>query len=229
MPGGIYVSDGMLYDDSNGSRRLVLDLTGLARLPGHHNWQNAAAAYAACKTAGLAPEAIAAGLTSFPGLPHRQELLTVIDGIAFINDSKATNPDAAAKALACYKRIYWIAGGQAKDKDFTALLPHLHHVARGFLIGEAKSLLADALAGRVETRCCDGLSAAVSQAHEDAKAAIAESPRPTPVVLLSPACASFDSYRNFEVRGDAFRDLVAALPGGRGRPELLSDLLEGVS
>jgi len=229
VSGGVYVLDGQLIDDSAGERRPVLDLSGLARLPGHHNWQNAAAAYAACRAAGLPPEAIASGLASFPGLPHRQELLTVIDGIAYVNDSKATNPDAAAKALACYKRIFWIAGGRAKDKDFGALLPHLPHVVRGFLFGEAEGLLAEVLAGKVETCPCGDLAGAVRQARDDAKAAVAERPQPTPVVLLSPACASFDSYPNFEVRGDAFRELVAALPGRHGGPDAPSDLLEGVS
>lgn len=229
VPGGIYVVDGCLYDDSDGARQPLLDLTCLARLPGYHNWQNAAAAYAACQAAGLTADAIVSGLASFPGLPHRQELLTVIDGIAYVNDSKATNPDAAAKALACYKRIYWIAGGRAKDKDFAALLPHLPHVVRGFLIGEAKGRLADALGDNVDSRPCEDLAQAVLLAREDAKAAVAATPRPTPVILLSPACASFDSYPNFEVRGDAFRKLVAALPGQRGGTDIPSDLLEGVA
>ena len=153
----------------------------------------------------------------------------MIDGIAYINDSKATNADAAAKALACYKRIFWIAGGRAKDKDFSQLMPHLHHVVRAFLIGEAEGLLTEALAGGAETRPCGDLARALLQAREEAKAALAHDPTPTPVVLLSPACASFDHYPNFEVRGDAFRDLVAALPGTHGPLNAPADLLEGVA
>ena len=174
---------------------------------------------------GLAVEDIAAGLKSFPGLSHRQELLAVIDGIAYVNDSKATNPDAAAKALACYKRIFWIAGGRAKDAELARLEPHLSQVVHAFLIGEAQNQFAEALQGHTDFTLCGDLTRAVAAAQEDAKAALGQEARPTPVVLLSPACASFDHYRNFEVRGDAFRELVAALPGTRGGLETPSDLL----
>jgi UDP-N-acetylmuramoylalanine--D-glutamate ligase len=225
VAGGVYVLDGRLIDDLEAKRQPVLDLRGLARLPGPHNWQNAAAAYASCRCLGLAVEDIAAGLKSFPGLSHRQELLAVIDGIAYVNDSKATNPDAAAKALACYKRIFWIAGGRAKDAELAELEPHLSQVVHAFLIGEAQNLFAEALQGHTDFTLCGDLTRAVAAAQKDAKAALDREARPTPVVLLSPACASFDHYRNFEVRGDAFRELVAALPGTRGGLATPSDLL----
>jgi UDP-N-acetylmuramoylalanine--D-glutamate ligase len=157
------------------------------------------------------PPVIAACLRSFPGLAHRQELIAVIDGIAYVNDSKATNGDAAAKALACYGAIYWIAGGQAKETGLEGLEPFYGKIAHAFLIGEAEAAFAQALDGQVaHSRCGD-----LGHALEAARARALAEARPEAVVLLSPACASFDQYENFEARGEAFRHLVEALPGER--------------
>ena len=210
-PGGVYVLDRVLYDDTDGAAVPAIDLGECPALPGVHNWQNAAAAYAACKAIGVARPVIAACLRSFPGLAHRQERVAVIDGIAYINDSKATNADAAGKALACYDAIYWIAGGRAKNGGLTGLEPFYPRIAHAFLIGEAEAGFADALAGKVSVTRCGTLAKAVPAAHERARA----ERKPGAVVLLSPACASFDQFADFEARGDAFRAAVSALPGVR--------------
>ena len=210
--GGVYALDGVLYDDVEGNAVPVLDLGEVAALPGEHNWQNAAAAHAAAKAAGVPAGAIAQGIRSYPGLAHRQERLAVIDGIAYVNDSKGTNPDSAARALACYDRVYWIAGGRAKEGGLGALEPHLRRVRHAFLIGEAAETFAAALAGKVAVTRSGTLAKAVEQARALAR----EEGGAGAVVLLSPACASFDQFsagRNFEARGDAFRGLVERLPG----------------
>jgi UDP-N-acetylmuramoylalanine--D-glutamate ligase len=210
-PGGVYVLDGVLHDDTDGQAVPAIDLRECPALPGAHNWQNAAAAYAACKTIGVAPPVITACLRSFPGLPHRQERVASIDGILYVNDSKATNVDAAGKALACYEAIYWIAGGRAKDGGLAGLEPFFPRIAHAFLIGEAEAAFADALADKVPVTRCGTLAKAVPAARERA---LAER-KAGAVVLLSPACASFDQFTDFEARGDAFREAVAALPGTR--------------
>ncbi|MDX1423161.1 MAG: UDP-N-acetylmuramoyl-L-alanine--D-glutamate ligase [Kiloniellales bacterium] len=219
VAGGVFARDGMLYDDTGGREDPVIDLRELASLPGSHNWQNAAAAYAASKAAGVDPPVIAACLRSYPGLRHRQELLAMIDGVAYVNDSKATNADAAAKALACYDPIYWIAGGRAKAGDLAALDACLPRIAHAFLIGEAEAAFAAALEGKVALSRCGDLATALAEARRQALA----DGRPGAVVLLSPAAASFDQFADFEARGEAFRDLVAALPGERD-----DDALPGV-
>jgi UDP-N-acetylmuramoylalanine--D-glutamate ligase len=214
--GGVFARDGVLYDDTDGREDPVVDLRELPSLPGSHNWQNAAAAYAASKAAGVDPPVIAACLRSYPGLRHRQELLAIIDGVAYVNDSKATNPDAAAKALACYDPVYWIAGGRAKEGGLSALDTSLPRIARAFLIGEAEAAFAADLEGKVQVSRCGDLATALAEAREQALA----DGHAGAVVLLSPAAASQDQYTDFEARGDAFRDLVAALPGDRDEDAL---------
>ena len=216
--GGIYVRDGLLYDDSDGKETRVMDLGPVASLPGEHNWQNAAAAYAACKAVGIEPPVISACLRSFDGLPHRQQVVAVIDDVAYVNDSKATNAEAAAKALACYDTIYWIAGGQAKDGGLAGLETFYPRVVHAFLIGEAEQDFAAALDGTLAVTRCGDLETAVTKAH----AMATQDARPGAVVLLSPACASFDQFANFEARGDAFKALVQALPGTRGDTDSFS-------
>jgi UDP-N-acetylmuramoylalanine--D-glutamate ligase len=210
-PGGVFVAAGWLIDDMSGSALRVVELAGLARLPGRHNAQNIAAAYAAARCLGIDCATIVAALRSFPGLAHRQELIAVIDGVRYINDSKATNAEAAAKALACYDDVYWIAGGVAKEGGFAALAPLFPRIRRAFLIGEAASTFAATLEGRVPFSRCGTLAAATEAAQREA---LAER-RGHPTVLLSPACASFDQFTNFEERGEVFRRLVQALPGVR--------------
>jgi UDP-N-acetylmuramoylalanine--D-glutamate ligase len=208
-PDGAYVDEGILTDDTEGRRTPVLDLRDVPSLPGRHNWQNAAAAYAACKAIGVQPPVVSACLSSFPGLPHRQELIAVIDGVRYVNDSKATNADAAAKALACYDAVYWIAGGRPKETGLAGLEPLFPRIAQAFLIGEAQDAFAAALDGRVEFTRCGDLDRATALARETATA----EHRPGAVVLLSPAAASFDQFADFEERGERFRVLVEALPG----------------
>ena len=215
-PGGVYVRNGVLHDDTEGQAVPAVDLREIPTLPGVHNWQNAAAAYAACKAIGVEAPVITACLRSFPGLSHRQELIEIIDGVAWINDSKATNVDAAAKALACYGHIYWIAGGQAKEGGLAGLEPLFSRIAHAFLIGEAAEVFAETLGGKVPATHSGELAAAVSQAQELARS----EGREGAVVLLSPACASFDQFATFEARGAAFRALVEALPGARSDPDI---------
>ena len=215
VAGGIYVMGGVLYDESGDSAVPAIDLHDVPTLPGSHNWQNAAAAYAACKAIGVAPPVITACLRSFPGLAHRQEVVAVIDGIVYVNDSKATNADAAAKALASYETVYWIAGGRAKADGLSAVEPVCGRIVHAFLIGEAAQAFADALSATVDCSLCGDLETAVARARDLATA----EGRPRSVVLLSPACASFDQYSDFGARGAAFRALVEALPGERSDPD----------
>ncbi len=211
VPGGVYVEDGVLHDETSGVKEAVVEMDRLASLPGVHNAQNAAAACAVARAAGLDVEQVRAGLLSFPGLAHRQELLAVIDGVSYVNDSKATNGEAAARALACYGDVYWIAGGRAKADGLTATRPYWGHVRHAYLIGEAANDFADTLTPKVPVTLSGRLSQAVGQAR---RTALAETGGGA-VVLLSPACASFDQYDDFEARGEDFRSLVDALEGER--------------
>jgi UDP-N-acetylmuramoylalanine--D-glutamate ligase len=199
---GVSAADGVLRIDGTA----VADLTALARLPGRHNWQNACAVAAMAIADGIDAATIATALTSYPGLAHRQELVGVVDGVAYINDSKATNADAVEKALVCYDRILWILGGQAKEGGIASLTPHFPRIVHAFLIGEAAATFAETLAGQVAFSRCGRLDAAVAAAHAMA--------RPGDTVLLSPACASWDQFTSFEHRGEVFRSLVAALAEG---------------
>jgi UDP-N-acetylmuramoylalanine--D-glutamate ligase len=204
--GGAWIADGVLVDETQGRPEWVIDLARLPALPGTHNRQNAAAAYAAARLAGAAPAAIARAIASFPGLAHRQQKVGELDGVAFINDSKATNPAAAAKALVCYQRIHWIAGGRPKEGGFAELAPHLGQVSRAYLIGEAEPALAAFLEGKVAATRCGDVASAVRAAHAGAAAEGRGA-----VVLLSPACASYDQFTNFEARGEAFIRAVGTL------------------
>ena len=175
-------------------------------LPGTHNAQNAAAAYAMARYFGVPHHTIAHAFTSFPGLPHRQQRLGTIDGITFINDSKATNADAAACALSCYDRVVWIAGGLAKQGGIEPLASFFARIVRAFLIGRDAPMLAATLAAHnVPYENVGTLDAATAAAVATARATS------TPVVLLSPACASWDQFTGFEARGDRFAALVVAL------------------
>lgn len=207
VPGGIYVDRGWLTDDADGQAKPTIDLSRVATLPGRHNWQNAAAAYAATRMAGVEPEVIARCINSYPGLAHRQELVATIDGIRFVNDSKATNADAAARALVCYDTIYWIAGGRAKEGGIASLGEFFPAIAHAYLIGEAADDFAATLKGRVPCTISGDLATAVAAAAAQARI----DRRKGAVVLLSPACASWDQFANFEARGEAFRAAVHEL------------------
>ncbi|MGH6991065.1 MAG: UDP-N-acetylmuramoyl-L-alanine--D-glutamate ligase, partial [Stellaceae bacterium] len=208
--GGVFVKDGYLIDDTGRSAEKVINFSNLPLLPGRHNAQNVAAAYAAARALGLGRDEIAAGVESFPGLAHRQERVRTIGGVAYINDSKATNADAAATALQCYDHVYWIAGGRAKEGGIASLAPFFPRIRHAYLIGEAADQFAATLKGKAPTTQSGTLARALAAAH----AAARRDPSGRAVVLLSPACASFDLFADFEARGDAFRTLVAALPEG---------------
>lgn len=204
---GISAVDGRLYDNQSGKAEFVGKLDECPALLGRHNYQNAAAAYAACRALGLDPGAIMAGLRSFPGLAHRMEAVGEIDGIRFINDSKATNAQAAEQALRSFKNIYWIAGGVPKAEGIAPLAPLFPNIAKAYLIGQAEDVFAATLHGKVPSQVCGALDRAVEAAYRDAKAA----GEPGAVVLLSPACASFDQFKDYEQRGDAFRRIVQGM------------------
>jgi UDP-N-acetylmuramoylalanine--D-glutamate ligase len=206
---GAHAVGGVLYDAVGPRAAEVLDLRTARALQGRHNWQNAAAAYAAVRALGLDPRRIAEGLATFPGLAHRMEEVAQIGRVRIVNDSKATNANAARQALASYENIYWIAGGRMKEGGLGELAPLMARVAKGYLIGEGAEAIASQLKGRAAFEISRELKTALEHAVADAQA----SPRPDPVVLLSPACASFDQFRSFEHRGDVFRDLAQSLPG----------------
>lgn len=207
---GIGVIEGVIHEDG----RAVIDLGKARALPGRHNGQNAGAAYAAARAIGLEPKTIASAVLSFPGLAHRIETIATIDGVRYINDSKATNADAAARALDCFETIYWIAGGRPKAGGITSLGPYFSRIKRAYLIGEAEAEFAATLEGKLPYRRCGTLAAALEAARADAR----QESRPDAVVLLSPACASYDQFANFEARGDAFRRLVLTIGQNGDRP-----------
>ena len=203
---GIFVLDGALYDAQGQRAAKVMDLSMATHLPGAHNWQNAALAYAAVKPFVKDIRAIVEAIASFPGLAHRMEDVGRIGKVRFINDSKATNADAAQRALVCFDDIYWIAGGRAKEGGIESLRPQFERIHKAYLIGEAAADFANALSA-VPHENARTLDRAVELAYADAR----NSAGISPVVLLSPACASFDQFKDYEQRGDVFRDLVARL------------------
>jgi len=209
--GGVYVKDGTLYDGMDQEPEKAFSLS-ISTLPGVHNHQNAAAAYAAARLIGIDGEAIYEAMKSFPGLPHRQFLVRIINGVAYVNDSKATNGDAAARALACYKNIYWVLGGKPKEGGLAGLEPFTDRIRHAFLIGEAADEFAKWLDNHGVPHTISGtLERATEDAHRTAQGDRGQ-PGGAGTVLLSPACASFDQFRNFEERGDLFTRLVETLP-----------------
>jgi UDP-N-acetylmuramoylalanine--D-glutamate ligase len=180
---------------------------GWLGLKGPHNLQNAAIAAAIAGELGMSGEAIEAGLASFHGLPHRMEVLGTFGGVTFVNDSKATNPASAAPALAAYPRVHWIVGGLPKSEELDECAPHFAHVAAAYTIGEAGPHFADILAPHMHVERCEMLCEAVRRAIAAA--------RHGDVVLLSPACASFDQFKDYEARGDTFRQIVASMTGDK--------------
>ncbi|EJL48993.1 UDP-N-acetylmuramoylalanine--D-glutamate ligase [Rhizobium sp. CF122] len=209
LPYGIYADGTKLIQASGGATRPIADLNSIQTLRGSHNAQNAAAAVAACLAVGVSEDEIRAGLTSFPGLKHRMQPVGRRGNVVFVNDSKATNADAAAPALSSYDRIYWIAGGLPKAGGITSLTGFFPRIAKAYLIGEAAAEFAATLGEAVPYEISGTLERAVAHAAADA-----EKDESGPLaVMLSPACASFDQYKNFEVRGDAFVSHVAALDG----------------
>ena len=209
MEDGISAVGGMLREWQNGAEVARIDLRSMPALKGAHNWQNASMAYGAARAFGMGVAEIRNAMESFPGLAHRMQEIGVLGYVPFINDSKATNADAAAKALASFENIFWIAGGVAKAGGIAPLSQFFPRIEKAYLIGEAADEFAKTLAGKVPFELCGTLDRAVFAAARDA----VNSDLANAVVLLSPACASFDHYRNFEIRGDAFVKLVSELPG----------------
>jgi len=209
LSNGIYFADGRIMRATASGVTQIAELGGIGSLRGQHNAQNAACAAAAALALGLEPAAIQTGLRSFPGLAHRMVELGRRGAVLHVNDSKATNADSAAQALACFSDIFWIAGGKPKTGGIESLRGFFPRIRKAYLIGEAADEFAATLGAGVPHEIDGTLDKALAAATRDAQAATV----PEPVVLLSPACASFDQYRNFEVRGDAFRELVRALPG----------------
>jgi UDP-N-acetylmuramoylalanine--D-glutamate ligase len=206
MGRGVYVLQGVLYDATGERAVEVADLNRARSLPGRHNWQNAAAAYAAAKGLGIAADEAAEHLLTFPGLAHRMETVATLGRVRFVNDSKATNADAARQALSSYPRSFWILGGQAKTGGIESLQDLFGRVAKAYLIGEAAPAFAQTLEGKATVAEAGTMDAAVAQAYADASAAGQDA-----IVLLSPAAASFDQYADFEARGEAFRAAVQRL------------------
>ena len=209
LPEGIYAENGEIFRASGGKTQSIASLDDIGSLRGVHNAQNAACAAAAALALGLDAAAIQKGLRSFPGLAHRMEQVGRKGSVLFVNDSKATNADSAAQALASFTDMFWIAGGKPKTGGITSLAGFFPRIRKAYLIGEAAADFARTLDGKVAYEMAGTLDRAVLAAARDAAA----SGLKEPVVLLSPACASFDQYRNFEVRGDRFRELVLAIPG----------------
>lgn len=205
---GIFVEGDRILRAESGATQEIALIGGIPTLRGVHNAQNAACATAAALALGIAPNTIQDGLRSYPGLAHRIEEVGRQGRVVFVNDSKATNADAAARALACFSDIYWIAGGRPKSDGIASLDGFFPRIRKAYLIGEAAPQFAKTLEGSVPYDIVDTLDRAVAAAAEEASASeVAD-----PVVLLSPACASFDQFKNFEDRGEAFRKLVRALP-----------------
>jgi UDP-N-acetylmuramoylalanine--D-glutamate ligase len=198
----VFARKGFLAEWRRGKQVASIDLRAINGLPGAHNHQNACAAYAAARALGLAPREIEAALHSFAGLPHRSQLVRERGGVRFVNDSKATNVDSAAKALQAFDRIRWIAGGMGKEGGIAALAPHLGAVVKAYLIGHSAREFALQL-GETPYEICETMARAVALAAAEAEAG--------DVVLLAPAAASFDQYPNFEKRGEDFAARVAAL------------------
>lgn len=204
---GVFVEDKKLFTAKGGERINLLGLWEVDKLKGPHNHQNIAVAYAICQALGLPAQQILEGIKSFPGLVHRQEVVREIDGIQFINDSKATNSDAVARALDVFDNIYWIVGGRSKADGIHSLLPYASKIIHAYLIGDAAPEFAITLNGVVPFTICGDLETAVTKAYDHA----AKSTIAAPIVLLSPACSSFDQFRDFEHRGDCFKHVVSKL------------------
>ena len=207
---GYYYENERIYNARDGSRGVVAYLEGLSTLRGLHSAQNVMATCAALEVIGVSVANLRDALKSFPGLSHRLEEVGRRKDVVFVNDSKATNADSAAVALASFERdIFWICGGRAKQGGVTSLSEYFPRIVRAYLIGESEDDFATQLTGHVDFARCGTLEIAAAAAARDAAA----SNGLEPIVLLAPACASFDQYASFEARGDHFREIVAALPG----------------
>jgi UDP-N-acetylmuramoylalanine--D-glutamate ligase len=198
----VFARKGFLSEYRKARQVGAIDLRGVKGLPGAHNHQNACCAYAAVRALGLAPKVIEQAFHSFAGLPHRSQLVAERGGVRFVNDSKATNADSAARALAAFERIRWIVGGQMKEGGLGATKVHLDRVVKAYVIGRQAREVALEIAD-IPHEICDTMAVAVARAAEEAA--------PGETVLLAPAAASFDQYDNFEQRGEDFIAAVTRL------------------
>ena len=197
----VFARKGFLAEWRKGKQVASIDLRGVDGLPGAHNHQNACAAYAAVRVLGIAPRVIEGAFHSFQGLPHRSQLIAEANGVRYVNDSKATNVDSAAKALAAFSRIRWICGGLEKEGGLDAVLAEAGSVVKAYVIGREAAAFAVKLRG-VEAEVCGDMATAVARAMAEAE--------PGDTVLLAPAAASFDQYDSFEKRGEDFAARVTA-------------------
>ena len=200
----VFARKGFLSEYRKGRQAGSIDLRAIKGLPGAHNHQNACAAYAACRSLGLAPRVIEDALHSYPGLPHRSQIIAEADGVTYVNDSKATNVDSAVKALSAFKKIRWICGGLEKEGGIAALNGAATEVLKAYVIGREAANFAMQL--DMDAQVCTSMAAAVEQAVSDSQ--------PGETVLLAPAAASFDQYDNFEQRGEDFSEQVKTRLGG---------------
>lgn len=209
---GIYVIDGVLYDTAHP----IINLHPFEQLRGKHNWQNITAAYGALRAMGLEAKDITAGLASFPGLAHRQQVVAHHKNVLFVNDSKATNAEAVEKVFESYEgsSIYWLLGGRPKDGGITMLKPHFSKIKHAFVFGEATSLFSSTLRGYMAYTICHSLEEAVKKASSLAF----QNQEPDAVILLAPACASLDQFKDFEARGNVFCAAVKEVINSRGKP-----------
>lgn len=208
IPDGVFIKNGRLLDCSGNSCNEIALLDGLPTLRGAHNYQNAAFAWAACQKLGLASEDIFAAMKTFPGLAHRQFLVRTIGNVSFINDSKATNAEAAGKALASYRNIFWIVGGQPKEGGLNGLENLAkNNVSQAFMIGDAAPDFSRwAQENNLKFSQSGTIDVAIKEAYDEARKSGQDA-----VVLLSPACASFDQFKSYEHRGDEFARIVNEL------------------
>lgn len=209
---GVYALEGRLYYSYGDRSGEAGEISHVASLRGQHNWQNAAAALAAAIAEGVEPNIAVNAMDRFAGLAHRMEIVAKKGAVLFINDSKATNADASSRALKSYEDVFWIVGGKAKEGGVQSLRPLMSRVRGAYLIGEAAREFEDQLAGTTPCFQCGDLPTAVSRAARDAAA----SGLAAPVVMLSPACASYDQFRNFEERGEVFRKLALQIENLNG-------------
>ena len=200
---GVFVKKGVMYDARQGDPSRICDLSNFTNLRGQHSYHNAACAYLAATCSGIPHDAIVHAFETFPGLPHRLELVKNFSDVEVINDSKATNIGAANTALSCFFNVYWIAGGRSKGENFEDLLAHAGRVKHAFLIGEAAGEISKAFGSMVPHTVCETLESATKEAIALSKI----DPEPN-TVLLSPACSSFDQFKNFSDRGNEFKRLI---------------------
>ncbi|HWX61434.1 UDP-N-acetylmuramoyl-L-alanine--D-glutamate ligase [Bradyrhizobium sp.] len=209
LPDGVYVEHETIVRADGGARSEIARIGGIGSLRGLHNAQNAACASACAVALGVGRDVLQKALRSFPGLAHRMEQVGRKGNVLFVNDSKGTNADASAHALSSFADIFWIAGGKPKQGGITSLTGFFPRIRKAYLIGEAANEFSETLGENVPHEISETLDVAVASAARDAEASgLADA-----IVLLSPACASFDQFRNFEIRGAKFRELVQALPG----------------